>query len=68
MTYVETMALRARNECHSTNRCEGTIEQVIADTKRAHRIAILDEVDAPYTEMLAYLAVIEQAEVKAEGE
>ncbi len=66
MKYVETMALRAWNKCHGTNRCEGTINQVIADTKRAHRIAILDEVDAPYTEKQAYLAAIDQAEVKGE--
>ncbi len=68
MTYVEEMALKMYEESSfwPIGSYQNFIDDIIADTKRAHRIAILDEVDAPYTEKQAYLAVIEQAEVKGE--
>ncbi len=68
MKYVEEMALRAWNECHSTNRCEGTIEQVIADTKRAHLKAIKPLSNFQSMNYSACVEAIEQAEIKAEGE
>ncbi len=66
MKYVEEMALRAWNECHGTNRCEGTIEQVIADTKRAHLKAIKPFSNFQSMNYSAYVDAIEQAEVKEE--
>ncbi len=66
MTYVETMALRAWNECHGTNRCEGTIEQVIADVTRAHLKAIEQFSMFQSMNYSAYVDAIEQAEVKGE--
>ncbi len=68
MIYVKTMALRAWNECHSTNRCEGTIEQVIADTKRACCDAAEDALDHNKTMCDWCVDAIASAEVKAEGE
>ena len=74
MTYVEEMALRAWNECHSTNRCEGTIEQVIADTKRASKQEIDKQIAKLDPNAVVYLAglfdvkyLIDQAEVKGEA-
>ncbi len=70
MNYVERMTMKIMGEMayNYGNQPETAkiVRQIMADTKRAHRIAILDEVDAPYTEKQAYLAVIEQAEVKGE--
>ena len=62
MEYVETMALRAWNECHGTDKCEGTIEQVIADTKRAAKYAYLQWYGA--NAQLTCMDSIDQAEVK----
>ena len=64
MTYVETMALRAWNECHGVARCEGTIEQVIADVTRAHLKAIKPFSNFQSMNYSAYVDAIDQAEVK----
>ena len=66
MTYVERMALRAWNECHGVARCEGTIEQVIADTKRAHLEAIKPFSMFQSMNYQAYVDAIEQVEVKGQ--
>ncbi len=71
MKYVEEMALRAWNECHGTNRCHGTIEQVIADTKRASKQEIDNQIAKLDPKVVIYIAgladakyIIGQAEVK----
>ncbi len=68
MTYVETMALRAWNECHGIHRCEGTIEQVIADTKRVCLEAL--EYNIPFEPIPLWRCkqIIWQAQPRAEGE